>query len=183
MAQIKKLEWLEWQWYVALTVIAVLGVILIAFNPLFPKPVQDLCKNVKSDRWAILVGIYLISIFVSHLVIFIASRLMHRLLDLSQEDTRADLWSPALVGLCESIMYPTVLLIDKAEFIGVWLAVKVAGQWVRWGSESPSNLSKSETREMLNEGRRRFNRFLVGNALSIMAGAATWVAIKIWALS
>jgi hypothetical protein len=80
-------------------------------------------------------------------------------------------------------MYPMAFFFGKPEFIGVWLAVKVAGQWVRWkGDVGQPQASDSFDLERLNEGRRRFNGFLVGNSLSIISGAVTWGALKIWVL-
>jgi hypothetical protein len=73
----------------------------------------------------------------------------------SDEDVKpVYLWPPLLVGSCEAILYPTALLIGKAEFIGVWLALKVAGHWSLWTGDY--------------KGRNRFNMFLIGNALSII---------------
>jgi hypothetical protein len=123
-----------------------------------------------------LVGIYFVSIVITHLVSFYTSRGIGVLLELEGPDTLPDIWSPALVGLAESVLYPTVLIAGKPDFIGVWLAVKVAGQWIRWGSDEKDRIKA-------NEGRRRFNRFLVGNALSILAASATYGVIKIWALA
>jgi len=79
-------------------------------------------------------------------------------------------------------MYPTALIIGHGEFIGVWFAIKVAGQWVRWTGEA-TNTNASESVEIANEARRRFNRFLVGNVLSIMAAFSTYGALKIWVLN
>lgn len=172
---------LQWWWYSTLGILAVVGVFLLWFNPQLPPQVQQLSKIVRPGAWSILLGTYLIAIVLTHLLVFYSTRLVRVLLNLHGEETYADLWSPALVGVCESIMYPTALILGKAEFIGVWLAVKVAGQWVRWRGEAIESASPPSI-EILNEGRRRFNAFLVGNALSIMASFITWAALKIWAL-
>jgi len=66
----------------------------------------------------------------------------------------ANLWSPMLLGTCEALLYPTAFLVGQPEFVGVWLAVKVAGQWNYWTGDY--------------RGRTRFNMFLIGNALSII---------------
>jgi hypothetical protein len=75
---------------------------------------------------------------------------------------------PAFVGFAEAILYPTALLSGQPEFIAVWLALKVAGQWNEW--------------QRGYQGRARFNRFLVGNALSIMVSGLTYGAIKSFVL-
>jgi len=48
----------------------------------------------------------------------------------------------------------------KPEFIGVWLVLKVAGQWKRWGGEA-----KVAGKDL--EGRVFYNIFLIGNGLSL----------------
>jgi hypothetical protein len=130
----------------------------------------------------VFLGIYLLSIVITHILIFYILRIVRFLLKLAGEESYPDLLSPALVGICESVIYPAALLIGAKELIGVWLAVKVAGNWVRWRGEAASPETKPDY-ERLNEGRRRFNAFLIGNALSIMAAVATWIAWKIWALN
>lgn len=174
---------LPWWWYILLLLAAAAGLGLIWFNPQLPQEFGRLSNRVRPDAWSRLGGVLILSIVFTHLVIFAASRLLRLLLKLHGDETHADMWSPALVGISESFMYPIVLFLGKPEFIGVWLAVKVAGQWVRWkGDAGQSSSSGDSDLEKLNEGRRRFNAFLVGNSLSIMLGIATWGALKIWVL-
>jgi hypothetical protein len=52
------------------------------------------------------------------------------------------------------------LQLGKAEFIGVWLALKVAGQWKRW-----SEGVRVGEREV--DARVFYNIFLIGSGLSI----------------
>lgn len=170
-------------WYLLLFLLFVAGIYFIWFNPQLSHEFGRLSKRVRPDAWSRAGGILLLSIVFAHLFIFGASRVIRsrHLLNLHGSDSLADMWSPTLVGICESVMYPMALFIGKPEFIGVWLAVKVAGQWVRWkGDAGQSAASGDFDIERLNEGRRRFNGFLVGNSLSIMLGAATWGALKIW---
>jgi hypothetical protein len=166
---------LQWWWYLILLLMLVGGVALIQENWQVPQQIQQLSPSVRPDSWSRLLGIYLVSIVITHLVSFYAARGMGLLLVLKGPDKLADVWSPTLVGISESIMYPTAILIGKAEFIAVWLAVKVAGQWVRWAGEGRNDAEA-------NEGRRRFNRFLVGNALIILAAFVTYGALRIWVL-
>ena len=177
-------RFLPWWWYfIVLLILAAAGVGLICYSWQAPQVLSRLSKKVRPDAWSRFGGILILSVVITHLVIFTASRLLRWLLRLHGGDTHADMWSPTLVGICESIMYPMALFFGKPEFIGVWLAVKVAGQWVRWKGDAGHLPSDKELDlEKLNEGRRRFNSFLVGNALSIMLGAVTWGALKIWVL-
>jgi len=170
---------LQWWWYVLLLVILGLGIYLLWANPAIPKAVWRVSSTVRSDRWSVLIGIYLVSVVATHFVIFYSMRCLHFLLRLQGPDTLHDLWSPTVVGVCESIMYPTALLMGQGDFIGLWLALKVAGQWVRWRGEPEK---KTETLEERNEGRRRFNRFLVGSALSVILAGVTYGALRIWVL-
>ena len=47
-------------------------------------------------------------------------------------DDRPGYYQPRLVGLIERVLYLGSLQMGKPEFIGLWLALKVAGQWNRW---------------------------------------------------
>jgi hypothetical protein len=51
-----------------------------------------------------------------------------------QKDRDADL--PQILGTLELVMYPTAFLLGQPEFIGVWLLLKVAGNWRGWEIES-----------------------------------------------
>lgn len=170
-------------WYLILLLLAATGICLIWLNPQLPHEFGRLSKRVRPDAWSTLGGILLLSIVFTHLLIFGASRLLRLLLRLQGDDSQADMWAPALVGICESVMYPMAFFFGRPEFIGVWLAVKVAGQWVRWkGEVGESPKSGKSDIEKLNEGRRRFNGFLVGSSLSIISGTATWGVLKTWVL-
>ena len=70
----------------------------------------------------------------------------------------------------------------KPEFIGVWLALKVAGQWQQWSEDKPYREGGPTI-----VGRQLFNIFLIGNALSITyavvgAQAIGWLAAHDWTL-
>lgn len=64
---------------------------------------------------------------------------------------------PRLIGMIERVLYVTALLNQHAEFIGFWLALKVAGQWKRWTADYNGAV----------DGRVYFNVFLIGNGLSV----------------
>jgi hypothetical protein len=165
-------------WYVTLIVAVVVAIVLIACNPPFPLAISRVfSKHVRPDRWSIAVGLVVLAIVLSHLAGAVARYVLAALLRLTGDTTAADAWSPAVVGVCESVLYPASLLLNKPEFIGVWLAIKVAGQWARWSGDrvegAPSDL------DALNQGRRRFNAFLVGNAISIGFGVFVWLCFKV----
>src|SRR2546425_10452035 len=67
---------------------------------------------------------------------------------------------PQMVGLVERTLYTASWLLGQPEFIAVWLALKVAGQWSRW-----SEVKNVQGKEM--SGRAVFNTFLIGNAFSV----------------
>jgi hypothetical protein len=84
---------------------------------------------------------------------------------------------PALVGLLERLLYIIALLAKSPEFIGVWLALKVAGGWSGWSGKREYKWDDNG-KEILGyvPGRQEFNLFLVGTALSLIfavAGAFT----------
>lgn len=74
---------------------------------------------------------------------------------------RPDKWQPRLVGVIERVLYVATLQFGKGEFIGFWLALKVAGQWTRWSKEP-------QTGEKIPHGRSIYQNFLIGNALSVL---------------
>ena len=114
MENILKRKWaLPKRWCVILFVIAVVGIILILCNPQLPDKVNKLSSITIRNAWSILIGIYLISIVITHLFVFYSSRVTNVLLNLTGEETNADLWPPTLVGICESIMYPSLFLLGK----------------------------------------------------------------------
>jgi hypothetical protein len=47
-------------------------------------------------------------------------------------EARPASYLPRLVGIVERVLFVASLQLGKAEFIGVWLVLKVAGQWKRW---------------------------------------------------
>lgn len=68
---------------------------------------------------------------------------------------------PQIVGIIERSLYVSALIMGNPEFIGLWLAVKVAGQWNRWSEGIENNNME------IIPGRAFFNIFLIGNGLSI----------------
>jgi len=132
---------LPWWWYVFLLLLAAAGVSLICYNWQAPQWFGKLSTRVRPDAWSKFFGILILSVVIAHLVISITSVLLRLLLRLHGDETHADVWAPALVGISESVMYPMAIFFGKPEFIGVWLAVKVAGQWVRWKGDAGHSAS------------------------------------------
>lgn len=81
--------------------------------------------------------------------------------DMTNDELRPFAYQSVIIGSLESIMYTSCWLIGKHEFIGVWLILKVGGQWGRWTQELT-------IRNRQITGRSIFNIFLVGNALVIL---------------
>ncbi len=73
------------------------------------------------------------------------------------------------VGMAERALYVIALYAVKPEFIAVWLAFKVAIEWRAWNPEIMYGDTKEEHRHYLIVQRARFNNFVLGNALSLLA--------------
>lgn len=168
-------------WNGFLGFIAVLAILGIYLNIALPFAGR-ITHRVQPDAWMRLIGIILLGLVGTHLMTYwIGQWLQAKLLigrSKNDELEMANRLSPALVGLCESVMYPTALVIGKSEFIGFWIAAKIAGSWVRWATHH----DPQHDPDAPDQGRRRFNRFLIGNSLSIIGALATYAALKIWVL-
>lgn len=101
---------------------------------------------------------YLIAILIGQVTIGpIVGVLIRRYLSGEREITQRGL--ARLIGMVEQVLYISAVLVGKPEFIGVWLVVKVAGEW----------------RPRANDGRpvvvgqaREYTIFLIGNGLAII---------------
>jgi hypothetical protein len=164
-------------WLISMTGVAVLGLALVLWNP--PIPLERLSRKVWPDAWGTLIGIWLISIPLSHLVITSLNSSVRRWLEVPDLGKRANYRAPALVGVCESILYPAAFLTSNQDFIGLWIGLKVALQWTRWTAPPSNSRADPEQQDL---PRRRFYAFLIGNALSVMFAGLTFVAFKILAM-
>ncbi len=72
-----------------------------------------------------------------------------------------DHFQTLLLGVMEISIFPILLIANKPEYIGGWLALKTLPQWNRW-----------------TEKRWIYNRFLLGNALIIVISyfVARWAS-------
>lgn len=165
---------LPWWWLLFIAVPAVIALAFWKFAWVFPTWITRAYTRVPEDRWHLVAAIYLSGVISSHIAGYLARRFMDWLFGIryrEREEGEREVetyFPPALVGFAEAILYPTALLLRQPEFIAIWLALKVAGQWKDW--------------EIGYQGRARFNRFLVGNALTIMVGGLTYGAIKSFVL-
>jgi hypothetical protein len=165
-------DWLPFPWHVLLLLMLGVGVYLGTMAPPAPYLFGRVSTAIPSAGWWRLVGILLAACPITHWSVSAALYAMRALFALDHPP-RTNLWPPAILGMCESFMYPVALVSGHADFIGLWLLLKVAGQWPRWG------LTAEWTQPaVLDEGRRRFTLFLIGNALMVMAGATTYGILK-----
>lgn len=63
-----------------------------------------------------------------------------------------DFWQPFILGMIEIFTYPVLLRTDNIHIIGAWIGLKTLAQWREW-----------------SKNRAHFNRFLIGNALVVIA--------------
>ena len=107
---------------------------------------------------------YLFSVLVGHFFVAMVADQMWQSIGWKPAKSarfRPDAWQPRVLGVIERFLYTSSLLVGKAEFIGFWLAVKVAGQWKRWSEDQESD-------GVHVSGRSIYQNFLIGNGLSIL---------------
>lgn len=163
-------NWLPWRWNLTLWVAFAFGGMLLIWNG--PSLPPGMLSQVRPEGLWRLLGILIMAGVLTHYLIFAVLMGIDRLFKLDARSRQLEnLWPPALLGLCESVLYPGAWIAGRADFIAVWLALKVAGEWQRWGTQG-------EDLDKLDEGRRRYTKFLIGNALMIAAGAITFEVLK-----
>ena len=74
---------------------------------------------------------------------------------------RPHLWQGDALARIEGVLYVALLQLGLGNLIGVWLVLKVAGQWKRWMDDGDEQTQRPD-------GRSVFNIFLIGNALSVL---------------
>lgn len=101
---------------------------------------------------------YLLAILLGQVTIGpIVRRLIRRYLGPDREITQPGL--ARLIGALEQVLYISAILLGRPEFIGVWLILKVAGEWhpgVREGQ--PAAVGQA----------REYTIFLFGNGLAVV---------------
>jgi hypothetical protein len=133
-----------------------------------------------NDWIAMFVG-YVFAVVVGHFCVsYIVSDLWRGVGWSSEADSgvRPAPHLPGLVGIVERTLFVASFQLQKSEFIGIWLALKVAGQWRRWQEEIGATEGKAGARTV-------YNIFLIGCGFSIayaVVGAQliSFVAAKSW---
>ena|SRR3989338_6775137 len=95
--------------------------------------------------------------------------------ELEDKDHKLHRWYGAIIGLLEQVMYITAILLDKFEFIGIWLAFKVIGRWERSRIEFEQNSNKGKLGKLQTHA--IYSIFTIGNALSIIYSVVGWKII------
>jgi hypothetical protein len=106
---------------------------------------------------------YAVSIFMGDIVIRPIRNKMHE--GNGKEDVHHR-WRPRAIGWLERFLYTSSILLCFPEFIAIWLALKVAGQWERWKLDVGKDASKGT-----NQARATYAVYLVGNGLSVLYGS------------
>jgi hypothetical protein len=118
---------------------------------------------------AILIGLAY-SLILGHIFVKLVSEAMWtKLLDKApdlEQVARRDNWQTPIVGAVERALYFSCYLLGQYSFVGLWLMLKVAGQWRRWNE----GIGDTETNERKLEGRSIYYVFLVGSTLSLAFG-------------
>ncbi len=75
-------------------------------------------------------------------------------------ENRPGRWLAKIVGLVERALYVGSISFNTPQFVGIWLALKVAGQWFAW----KEGLKEGDR---LLSGHSIFSIFLIGNGASL----------------
>jgi hypothetical protein len=143
----------------------------------------------RNIRWRLFVGEFLVyfslSQFAMQLLVSYTDKLVNLegIVYINSEEK----WGPILVGIIESILYPLSIIIRKSEFIGFWLALKVAGNWIGWGTDryysietsSEETIKENGMPESSRQGRRVFNKFLFGSGLRVILAFIVIIIMRI----
>ncbi|OGU35189.1 MAG: hypothetical protein A2068_11385 [Ignavibacteria bacterium GWB2_35_6b] len=155
-------------WWLFHASLVVLGLLAIILPIQYPEWVTRAIPIIISSKFNLLFGIIFLSIPISHLVGHAFSYFLSVLFKLNPWATRENIFPPAILGVFEAVMIPLFFVIEKPEFTGAWLLLKVAGGWKGWQGNS--------------ESRRRFYKFLIGNIITIFIGCITFFLLKSFVL-
>lgn len=76
---------------------------------------------------------------------------------------------PIVLGCLERTLYLIAILANLPEFIGVWLAIKVAGGWKGWSKGRPYKVAFGRKRRTVKvPGPQVFTAYLIGAGLSVL---------------
>jgi hypothetical protein len=89
---------------------------------------------------------------------------------------------PAVLGIVERVLFFGTILAGASEFVGIWLALKVAGGWEAWskGREIPFPDGNHEPTKITLTGRHEFNTFLIGSGVSVLFAFVGTLIVKWW---
>jgi hypothetical protein len=120
---------------------------------------------------------YAYSILIGH---YVASHVLDCYYQGYEEGRAVEKWRSGVVGLVERALYTSAFLMSAPEFIAIWLAFKVAGQWERWKADWGSKARQDELKKKQRKdtARAMYSGYLVGNALSIAYGTVGAVSIE-----
>jgi hypothetical protein len=103
-------------------------------------------------------AVYVLAILIGQVTIGpIVRLLIRRYLGPDREITQRGL--ARLIGALEQVLYISAILFGRSEFIGVWLILKVAGEW-RPGAREGQPVAVGQARE--------YTIFLFGNGLAVV---------------
>lgn len=171
--------WGGFKWYFHLTLLAILPIGILLFTIPFPayEGISKVFNLINPSDLLDVIGIICIYFVLSHYLSFIIHQLISRQFEISNESAKADLSAPIFLGFFESILYIIILLFNLSYvLIGTYITLKVIGQWVGWGGNNRNNYKYSFLEA--KRGRRRFNRFLIGNILRVILAAIAYLIIK-----
>ena len=83
-------------------------------------------------------------------------------------------WQGDVLARLEGVLYVACLQLGLAYFIGLWISLKVAGQWRRWTDPGDEQTGRPS-------GSTVFNIFMIGNALSVLYALVGFKFIE-WAI-
>jgi hypothetical protein len=150
-------------WWLFHTLCLAVGILLLLSSIDFPEWLMRPFGMIPHSKFHLLLGIFLVTIPLSHIVNHALAYNLSVVFKLNPWASRENIYPPALIGVFESVMYPILLISNKPEFVGAWLALKVAGGWKGWQHNA--------------ESRRRFFKFLIGNLVTIILASITYLAI------
>lgn len=158
-------------WFLSMVLLPILlGILLLCMFSF----IDSWFYKIKPLSWHKLFGVWLIWIGVADLITKFLLNIIGELFGLPNQDDEATekacFFSGSIQGMCERILYPFSFLIRKPEFIGAWILFKVASQWSGW--------ERGENKGI--KARLQFNKFIIGNALSIIFGVLIYVSFKIF---
>jgi len=115
-----------------------------------------------------LVGYYFFLIAGSVLIVPLIMTVARELLGFTSEEDRdfKYLWSPLLIGICETILYPTAFFVQQQNFVALWLVIKFASRWNYWQVQKES------------AARNRLNMYLFGNAVMLIYSYVGYVLLE-----